>query len=131
MEDDTIYCIAVASGVAVNTSPATSHVEVPLGWCDSRQSFLEDYRPLLMPQIIVSFVVPFCSSFRYLRLNSSKDWRSWWGNGNVSLISTVASAMRYLDFGYGSALIVDIFDFSHCCRDRILTSPERGLMLSQ
>lgn len=73
------------------------------------QSFYRITLPLLMPQIIIAALFRFAQAFGIFDLIQVMTGGGPGGATEVVSLYIYASAMRYLDFGYGSALIVVTF----------------------
>lgn len=73
------------------------------------QSFWKITIPLLMPQIIVSLLFRFAQAFAIFDLIQVMTGGGPGGATETVSIYIYSTVMRYLDFGYGSALIVVTF----------------------
>ncbi|PSM48801.1 sugar ABC transporter permease [Chroococcidiopsis sp. CCALA 051] len=73
------------------------------------QSFWKITVPLLMPQIIVSLLFRFAQAFAIFDLIQVMTGGGPGGATETVSIYIYSTVMRYLDFGYGSALIVVTF----------------------
>lgn len=73
------------------------------------QSFYKITLPLLMPQILIALLFRFAQSFGVFDLISVMTGGGPGGATEVVSLYIYATVMRYLDFGYGSALVVVTF----------------------
>ena len=73
------------------------------------QSFYQITLPLLMPQILIALLFRFAQSFGVFDLISVMTGGGPGGATEVVSLYIYAPVMRYLDFGYGSALVVVTF----------------------
>ncbi len=73
------------------------------------QSFWKITLPLLMPQIVVATLFRFAQAFGIFDLIQVMTGGGPGGSTEVVSLYIYANAMRYLDFGYASALIVITF----------------------
>ncbi len=73
------------------------------------QSFWRITVPLLLPQIIIAMLFRFAQAFGIFDLIQVMTGGGPGGSTEVVSLYIYANAMRYLDFGYGSALIVVTF----------------------
>lgn len=73
------------------------------------QSFWQITVPLLLPQIIIAMLFRFAQAFGIFDLIQVMTGGGPGGSTEVVSLYIYANAMRYLDFGYGSALIVVTF----------------------
>ena len=75
----------------------------------SWQSFWQITLPLLLPQIIIATLFRFAQAFGIFDLVQVMTGGGPGGSTEVVSLYIYANAMRYLDFGYASALIVVTF----------------------
>ncbi|OKH37087.1 sugar ABC transporter permease [[Phormidium ambiguum] IAM M-71] len=73
------------------------------------QSFYKITLPLLMPQILIALLFRFAQSFGVFDLIAVMTGGGPGGATEVVSLYIYATVMRYLDFGYGSALVVVTF----------------------
>lgn len=73
------------------------------------QSFSKITLPLLMPQILIALLFRFAQSFGVFDLITVMTGGGPGGATEVVSLYIYATVMRYLDFGYGSALVVVTF----------------------
>ncbi|NJP10150.1 MAG: sugar ABC transporter permease [Leptolyngbyaceae cyanobacterium RU_5_1] len=73
------------------------------------QSFTRITLPLLLPQIIIAVLFRFAQTFGIFDLIQVMTGGGPGGSTEVVALYVYANAMRYLDFGYASALIVVTF----------------------
>lgn len=73
------------------------------------QSFLQITLPLLMPQILIAALFRFAQAFGIFDLIAVMTGGGPGGATETVSIYIYATIMRYLDFGYGSALVVVTF----------------------
>ncbi|MBF2025788.1 MAG: sugar ABC transporter permease [Oscillatoriales cyanobacterium C42_A2020_001] len=73
------------------------------------QSFWRITLPLLMPQIVIAVLFRFAQAFGIFDLMQVMTGGGPGGSTEVVALYIYANAMRYLDFGYASALIVVTF----------------------
>lgn len=73
------------------------------------QSFRDITLPLLMPQILIALVFRFAQAFGMFDLAKVMTGGGPAGATEMVSIYVYATVMRYLDFGYGSALVVVTF----------------------
>lgn len=73
------------------------------------QSFYKITLPLLMPQILIALLFRFAQSFGVFDLITVMTGGGPGGATEVVSLYIYATVMRYLDFGYGSALVVVTF----------------------
>ena len=76
---------------------------------NSWQSFRQITLPLLMPQILISLLFRFAQAFGIFDLVQVMTGGGPGGATETVSIYIYSTVMRYLDFGYGSALIVVTF----------------------
>lgn len=75
------------------------------GW----QSFYQITLPLLMPQILIAMLFRFAQAFGVFDLMAVMTGGGPGGATEVVSLYIYSTIMRYLDFGYGSALVVVTF----------------------
>ncbi|MBE9182770.1 sugar ABC transporter permease [Oculatella sp. LEGE 06141] len=73
------------------------------------QSFRQITLPLLMPQIVIALLFRFAQSFGIFDLIQVMTGGGPGGATEVVSLYVYSSIMRYLDFGYGAALVVVTF----------------------
>ncbi|MEB3178412.1 MAG: sugar ABC transporter permease [Nostocaceae cyanobacterium] len=73
------------------------------------QSFRQITLPLLMPQILIAMLFRFAQAFGIFDLISVMTGGGPGGATEVVSLYIYATVMRYLDFGYGAALVVVTF----------------------
>jgi multiple sugar transport system permease protein len=73
------------------------------------QSFWQITLPLLLPQIIIATLFRFAQAFGIFDLIQVMTGGGPGGSTEVVALYIYSNAMRYLDFGYGSALVVITF----------------------
>jgi multiple sugar transport system permease protein len=73
------------------------------------QSFRQVTLPLLMPQILIAMVFRFAQAFGVFDLIAVMTGGGPGGATEVVSLYIYATVMRYLDFGYGAALVVVTF----------------------
>jgi multiple sugar transport system permease protein len=73
------------------------------------QSFRQITLPLLMPQILIAMLFRFAQAFGIFDLISVMTGGGPGGATEVVALYVYATLMRYLDFGYGAALVVVTF----------------------
>lgn len=73
------------------------------------QSFYKITLPLLMPQILIALLFRFAQSFGVFDLIAVMTGGGPGGATEVVSLYIYSTVMRYLDFGYGSALVVVTF----------------------
>ena len=73
------------------------------------QNFYKITLPLLMPQILIALLFRFAQSFGVFDLISVMTGGGPGGATEVVSLYIYSTVMRYLDFGYGSALVVVTF----------------------
>lgn len=73
------------------------------------QSFREITLPLLMPQILIALLFRFAQAFGIFDLIAVMTGGGPGGATEVVSLYIYATVMRYLDFGYGAALVVVTF----------------------
>ncbi|HEY9301685.1 MAG TPA: sugar ABC transporter permease, partial [Phormidium sp.] len=73
------------------------------------QSFYKITLPLLMPQILIALLFRFAQSFGVFDLIAVMTGGGTGGATEVVSLYIYSTVMRYLDFGYGSALVVVTF----------------------
>jgi multiple sugar transport system permease protein len=73
------------------------------------QSFRQITLPLLMPQIVIALLFRFAQSFGIFDLIQVMTGGGPGGATEVVSLYVYAAVMRYLDFGYGAALVVVTF----------------------
>ncbi|MEW6493818.1 MAG: sugar ABC transporter permease, partial [Cyanobacteriota bacterium] len=75
------------------------------------QSFINITLPLLMPQILIVLLFRFAGAFGVFDLIQVMTGGGPGGATEVVSLYIYATVMRYLDFGYGAALVVVTFLF--------------------
>ena len=75
----------------------------------SMQSFYQITLPLLMPQILIALLFRFAQSFGVFDLVQVMTGGGPAGSTETVSIYIYSTVMRYLDFGYGAALVVVTF----------------------
>jgi multiple sugar transport system permease protein len=73
------------------------------------QSFIQITLPLLMPQILIALLFRFAQSFGVFDLVQVMTGGGPAGSTETVSIYIYSTVMRYLDFGYGAALVVVTF----------------------
>lgn len=73
------------------------------------QSFIQITLPLLMPQILIALLFRFAQSFGIFDLVQVMTGGGPAGSTETVSIYIYSTVMRYLDFGYGAALVVVTF----------------------
>jgi multiple sugar transport system permease protein len=73
------------------------------------QSFYQITLPLLMPQILIAMLFRFAQAFGVFDLMAVMTGGGPGGATEVVSLYIYSTVMRYLDFGYGSALVVVTF----------------------
>lgn len=76
---------------------------------NSWQSFCQITLPLLMPQILIALLFRFAQSFGVFDLVQVMTGGGPGGSTETVSIYIYSTVMRYLDFGYGAALVVVTF----------------------
>jgi multiple sugar transport system permease protein len=80
-----------------------------LDGANSWQSFTQITLPLLMPQILIALLFRFAQSFGIFDLVQVMTGGGPAGSTETVSIYIYSTVMRYLDFGYGAALVVVTF----------------------
>ena len=103
------YFISILLLAGLQSIPGELYEAHAIDGANPWQSFTKITLPLLMPQILIVFLFRFAGAFGVFDLIQVMTGGGPGGATEVVSLYIYSTVMRYLDFGYGAALVVVTF----------------------